>query len=479
MSKVCPAPLSLSETEQIQQLAIKTFKVLGCFDSARVDFRIDREGNPYILEINSMASLGLNASYVFAADKIGLDYQSLVQKLVDVTSERYFGKMTELNELDKKNPTMHKKIFDHLTANRDRIEDELKYWTNFSRGVDHPIGTSAFQKSFQEKMLRLGMRRCDSDVKSNSAFVWETKKGLADGILLVVPLDVQEYTNQAHRTFRREPEWLFGNGIATRSAAITCMFKCLETLQAMKQLQNKNIGIFAYTDEGKGMRYSGMDLKNISRLSRKVFVLQPGNEGGKVMVQRRGLRKFSIIVERNPIRVGSKKAKYDAYEWFVERMNTVEEHANEYDRLDVSVHNISFSSYSMMRPHQIESIVYMSYLNKNNADQIEKRLKSLFASSSRVFKTAISNVEVRPPMLKCQFQKETLAELEKICQSYGIPFSTDSSLLPSAAGDVAEDVPVICGMSPSGKNLYTPDECINRAELLQKILLLSLYISDQ
>ncbi len=328
-------------------------------------------------------------------------------------------------------------------------------------------------------MLKLGMRKYETNVKSDSVFVWETKKGLEDGILLVVPLDVQEYSDQAHRTYRREPEWLFGNGIATRSAAITCMFKCIETLHAMKQLHNKCIGIFAYTDEGKGMRYSGTDLKNISGISRKVFVLQPGNEGGKVMVQRRGLRKFSIIVERNPIRVGSKKAKYDAYEWFADRINTIEKLASEYDRLDVSVSNINLSSYSMMRPHQLEAIVYMSYLNNNNANLIEKKLKSMFAVSSRVFKTAISNVEVRPPMLKSPIQKETLTELERICLCYGIPFATDSSLLPSAAGDVAEGVPVICGMTPSGKNLYTPDECISRAELLQKILLLSFYLSDQ
>ncbi len=154
--KICPAPLSPSETEQIQQLAIKTFKALGCFDSARVDFRIDSEGNPYILEINSMASLGLGASYVFAADKIGLDYQGLVQKLIDVTSERYFGKTTEAKQLDKTIPISYKRIFDHLTKNRDKIEDELKYWTNFSRGVDHPLGASAFQKRFQEKNAQVG-----------------------------------------------------------------------------------------------------------------------------------------------------------------------------------------------------------------------------------------------------------------------------------------------------------------------------------
>lgn len=96
VEKICPAPLSPQETKHIQSLAITTFKALGCFDSARVDFRIDKEGNPYILEVNSMASLGLTGSFVYAAEKVGLDYTALVNRLIDIAAKRYFGEKKSL-----------------------------------------------------------------------------------------------------------------------------------------------------------------------------------------------------------------------------------------------------------------------------------------------------------------------------------------------------------------------------------------------
>ena len=69
IEKVCPPVLEPEHIEQLKSLAIASFKALGCSDSARVDFRMDRLGNIYILEINSMASLGLGGSYVYAAEK--------------------------------------------------------------------------------------------------------------------------------------------------------------------------------------------------------------------------------------------------------------------------------------------------------------------------------------------------------------------------------------------------------------------------
>jgi D-alanine-D-alanine ligase len=54
-----------------------------------VDIRIDDAGNPYVLEINSMASLGASGSYVRAALAAGYTYQTLVNRILAVAMERY------------------------------------------------------------------------------------------------------------------------------------------------------------------------------------------------------------------------------------------------------------------------------------------------------------------------------------------------------------------------------------------------------
>lgn len=88
-TKVCPAPLTPAQDKKIRDLALATFHACHCRDYARVDFRIDGAGNPYVLEINSMASLGESGSYVFAAHVAGYSFAVLVNKIAHVARARY------------------------------------------------------------------------------------------------------------------------------------------------------------------------------------------------------------------------------------------------------------------------------------------------------------------------------------------------------------------------------------------------------
>src|SRR5262249_49888664 len=57
-TKICPAPLDDGLRTRLCELALATFRCCHCLDYARVDFRLDSSGEPFVLEINSMASLG-------------------------------------------------------------------------------------------------------------------------------------------------------------------------------------------------------------------------------------------------------------------------------------------------------------------------------------------------------------------------------------------------------------------------------------
>ncbi|MDQ6806285.1 MAG: ATP-grasp domain-containing protein [Actinomycetota bacterium] len=80
--KICPAPVCDSALRELEQLAVATFEACHCRDYARVDIRLDPDGRPWILEINSMASLGLRGSYVRAAAETGLDLETLLERIV-------------------------------------------------------------------------------------------------------------------------------------------------------------------------------------------------------------------------------------------------------------------------------------------------------------------------------------------------------------------------------------------------------------
>ena len=85
---LCPAPLSAAMTRQIRQLAIQTYRVLGCHGAARVDFRITPKGKPYVLEINTVPGMTETSLLPMAAGKAGLSYDVLAERILQSALQR-------------------------------------------------------------------------------------------------------------------------------------------------------------------------------------------------------------------------------------------------------------------------------------------------------------------------------------------------------------------------------------------------------
>lgn len=89
---LCPAPLDAALIEQLNRLTAAVFRVTGCRDVARVDFRLDADDGdrPYILEVNPLPGLypGLSDLVLEAAAE-GTDYAGLINDILDAASLRY------------------------------------------------------------------------------------------------------------------------------------------------------------------------------------------------------------------------------------------------------------------------------------------------------------------------------------------------------------------------------------------------------
>jgi D-alanine-D-alanine ligase len=85
----CPAQLGPEVTEKISSLSLKVFKILGCRDFARIDFRISPDGRPYFIEINPLPGLGNHSDLVLMAFKLGWTHRKLVNTVLVSTLERY------------------------------------------------------------------------------------------------------------------------------------------------------------------------------------------------------------------------------------------------------------------------------------------------------------------------------------------------------------------------------------------------------
>jgi D-alanine-D-alanine ligase len=79
---ICPAEVEPALEKRLSHLAVEAFRATGCRDYARVDFRLDSEGSPMILEVNPNPDIGPRAGWARALRASGRDYEATLARLV-------------------------------------------------------------------------------------------------------------------------------------------------------------------------------------------------------------------------------------------------------------------------------------------------------------------------------------------------------------------------------------------------------------
>jgi D-alanine-D-alanine ligase len=80
---VCPAELDAETTARSQQLALDTYRLLGCRGVARVDLMLDEQsGELLVLETNSIPGMTDTSLLPQAADAAGIGFDELIQRIL-------------------------------------------------------------------------------------------------------------------------------------------------------------------------------------------------------------------------------------------------------------------------------------------------------------------------------------------------------------------------------------------------------------
>jgi D-alanine-D-alanine ligase len=86
-----PAKISSDETHNIQDIAIKTFKVLSCDGMARVDFFLKKDGSIYVNEINTLPGFTQISMYPKMWQASGIQYKDLITNLINLAFEKHIS----------------------------------------------------------------------------------------------------------------------------------------------------------------------------------------------------------------------------------------------------------------------------------------------------------------------------------------------------------------------------------------------------
>ncbi len=476
ISHACPAPVGETLTSKAKDVALQAFKVLGCYDCARIDMRMDHDGNLYILEINSLPSLGEHGSYLIGADHAGLDFTAVINRLVDVATARYFGTPTP-PPFTRTKQKPENTIFSFLTQRRDRIEERLRRWIQISSRTEDTVGIHNIVKEADQMFKEVKMTPVPSLTDVPAVWTWQTKAGLEGGTLLVGHFDVPLGREISFQSFRREPEWLHGEGIALSRAPITMLEYALRALHSTRLLSKKRIGVLLYADEGQNCRYSTDVIEEAAKQAARVLVLRPRIQTDSLITERRGQRTYRFVVEGPPRRVDKNVRKPGPFRWASSKIKAFSELSSQEKRLSIAAVDVHTSSYPLMLPHRVTAMILMTYTNLKSANEAEEQMRNLLKKSE--FSWELDLIADRPPLKKRRINTKLANELIEIARRWEIPLHNESSVFPSVAGLVPTSVPVVCGVGPVAHDLYTPRESISRISLLERTLLLAQFLVEK
>ncbi len=85
---ILPAPLPEKQYQRVQEVALMAHRALGCRDLSRADFVVPSQGEPILLEVNSLPGMTSTSLFPEAAKAVGISFPALVSLLVERAAAR-------------------------------------------------------------------------------------------------------------------------------------------------------------------------------------------------------------------------------------------------------------------------------------------------------------------------------------------------------------------------------------------------------
>jgi D-alanine-D-alanine ligase len=84
-----PASLEPATSEKIRKVSIQAYQALHCEDFARVDLFLDKSGNIYVNEINTIPGFTNSSMYPMMWKERGISFSQLITRLIELATERF------------------------------------------------------------------------------------------------------------------------------------------------------------------------------------------------------------------------------------------------------------------------------------------------------------------------------------------------------------------------------------------------------
>lgn len=80
--EIVPAPLEEEVKKEVEKVSLSAYNALGCSGFARVDLRLDRNGSPFVLEVNTIPGLTPLSLLPLSAKSAGISFSQLIDIII-------------------------------------------------------------------------------------------------------------------------------------------------------------------------------------------------------------------------------------------------------------------------------------------------------------------------------------------------------------------------------------------------------------
>lgn len=480
--KICPAPISKELADRMVNYTIKAFKALQLRDFSRVDIRMDEKGDIYLLEINSMASLGRTGAYVNAAAVAGLDYNALINRILDVATVRYFAgttlikKSEEVKEFSSKLP-LPVRIRTYIRSRKDTIEKTLKEMVNTNTYVRNVEGVNQLGDIIKRELSPLNFEhQVYPQVEVGNILFLSNNGSDKYDILLVSHLD--NSSTLSKREFLRSTEQrIYGTGVWENIGGLAVMITALQSLKFVRMLRKLKIGILLTTDDTLQGRISQNLLQNKSRIASYIIGLKGGGLNGTIVTSRSGAAVYNCTM--------SLKEKGKA-EDVSKAVNTLSKIITSWTAMTdgssglvVVPTEIQLNSNIMGHYANADINLSIRFHDIEQIHQVDEKIRSSITKRDHgIMHFQLEGGIRRPAMNNTEATKNFYHTIKKISQKLDIRVLEEHRWSSADICFAETGKPMVDGMGPLGIKIKDRDEYILRHSLLERSALLALILLE-
>jgi len=479
--KICPPDLSKELSDAINQLAINAFNSLGLHDFARVDIRMNPDNELYLLEINSMASLGTTGTYVHSSKVKGYSYSSLVNRMVDVAAFRYFGdSFFQKDENDaatkKKSEPLHSRIRSYIRSQLSTIEDYLEQMVRINTNVNNVEGLNTLGNWISTRFNHLGFHR-QSYPQSESGNVLYFSNHLKENndILILGHLDTK-YDFDTYVPFHEERGRIIGSGVAESKGGIAIILGAIHALRFTRSMKNIRCSILLTPDDSIGGRFSKKLIADLSQQSKCVINTKYGDIKGGIVTGCAGTREYQILLSNIKSLKKSQEPK-DIISFVTKKVTAWQKLTSEAKGLFVKVVRLNAWASEGISSDHASVTIFVRFNEKNKSKEIDRQIIQIAEKNTGSdFQVQIKRSFRRLPVHESDLNLKLFNEIKKIADQLEVRISSIHRNSSSDICHVPEQIPVLDGFGPIGGDCQSPNEYIIRDSLIDRSALLALII---